>query len=125
MKEIRDRRLSFEEASALLGREVPDGWWELLVRRLRYPDLRLDVDKRTLTLPEYVPIVELLTPVLEEVDRGDVDARPCLACGSYFDVNTEDGIFSRPDELEGFVCEGCARGLTAWDFFHRHMARSG
>ena len=124
MKEIRDRRLTYEEASRLLGREVPEGWWELLVRRLRYPELRLDMEKRTLTLPEFVPFAELFAGALKEIDRGDIDVRHCLACSRFYDVNTEEGIFARPDDLEGFVCEECARGLSAWDFFHRHMARS-
>ncbi len=121
MKEIRDQVIPVHEANARVGEDFSPAMWEFLVRRMNYPAMRFHRETATISCPGFVPFAEFFQGVIAEVKTGALDARPCRVCSRVFNVNAESGIFARPDALEGFICETCARALSAWDFFHDHL----
>jgi hypothetical protein len=123
MKEIKTESISIERANESVGEDLPLGMWAFLVGRLSYPDIQVDAGEKVIRYPGFIPIEQLLGETLEDIRRTGVDARPCTACGAWMDVNVAEGIFAKPDALEGFICERCARDMSAWTYFHEHLTR--
>jgi len=124
MKDIKNETITVDEANARLGgKKFDDAFWEFLVRRLNYKECRFDRKTRTIHLPSFVPFEELFSEILKEMEERQNDFRPCAACGVYHDTGADAGIFSDPRRLEGFICETCAREMSAWDFFNDHLAK--
>ena len=121
MREIGHEEISVAEANAKVGREFSAALWEFLVRRMNYGEISLERESGKIRYPDYVPFQEFFRGLIEELDQGRADARPCGACQRVFDVNVDEGIFARPDVLERFICKECAEKLSAWDLFHNHM----
>lgn len=121
MKEIKLVHFGEHEANDAVGRELPWELWAFLVRQLGYGEVRLSELEKKISFPEFVPFAEMFKSLLQQLDDGKLDVRPCLNCEVLFDVNTHEGIFADADELEGFLCEGCAKTMTAWDYFFRFL----
>jgi len=121
MREIRTEEITIAKANDAVGETLPPGLWEFLVRRLRYPEIRFDAPGGVIRYPGFIPIETMLREALEEIRGSGVDARPCGVCAEWRDVNAEEGIFANPRSLEGFICEECARAMSAWTFFHERL----
>jgi hypothetical protein len=121
MKEIRDEEIPIDRANETVGETLSLGMWEFVLRRLAYPDIRLDEARGTIRYPGFIPIEAMLRETLEEMRRSGVDPRPCRVCAVWHDVNEAEGIFAKPESLEEFICEACAREMSAWTFFHDHL----
>ncbi len=123
MKEIKDEVIPVDEANRRLGKSFGDAFWEFLVKRLNYKECRFDRKARTIVIPSFVPFEELFAEILKEMESRQNDFRPCGACGEYRDAGSDPGIFGDPRRLEGFICEPCAREMSAWDFFNDHLSK--
>jgi hypothetical protein len=116
MKKIRSRSLTWAELDARLGAR-PAAHWRYYLRALGLPELELQAGGASFA--DYLPVEALLADALAS-PKGDI--RSCAECGEAFDIDRAEGIFADLQALEGWVCAGCARKLTAYDFFHKHMA---
>ncbi len=121
MKEIRDAETSIQEANKIVGQELESGVWSLLVSQMNYPDIKVDEEKGVITYPEFIPFAELFAESVKDLEKGKIDARSCLSCKRYYDVNIQQGIFARPNDLEGFICAECANSMSAFKFFHEYL----
>jgi hypothetical protein len=120
-KELKTTRWSVDEANAHLGRSLDGDYWRFLIRQVGYREVTFDPQGQAIEFPEYVPLQTLLEEVLERLDRGEIAASQCQVCGTYWDINTDDGIFGDTRNLERFICRPCAERLSAWDFFQRYL----
>ena len=122
MKQIRHERLSLAEANDLLGVDMEPGLWEALIGLIDYPELTFEPATQSVVFPNYVPFKELAKEWIEGIESGIYDVRLCEHCSKYFDLNHTDGIFSRPAELEGFICMPCAERMSAREFFEQYLS---
>jgi hypothetical protein len=96
-------------------------FWGALVRMIAYPELRFDPATNVVTYPSYVPFEQMAREWIEGIEQGLHDVRACEACRGYFEVGREPGIFAHPSEMRGFICMACAEGMTAREFYEKHM----
>ena len=59
--------------------------------------------------------------IFDGIESGIYEIRLCEQCASYFDLNRTDGIFARPNELEGFICMPCAERMSAREFYEKYL----
>lgn len=116
MKKTRTRSVTWKELDGSLGaRPIPH--WRFYLRSLGLAELELQPEGPS--FPDYLPVETLLAETLASA-RGDI--RSCAECAEAFDIDRAEGIFADLDKFEGWVCAACARKLTAYDFFHKHMS---
>jgi hypothetical protein len=123
MKNIKQESLSVAEANQTLGVDLSSGMWEFIVRMINYPELTFDPAAGVICFMGYVPFQALAEEWVTGINEGRYDVRNCERCGGYFDVNTTDGIYGKPDEFEEFICYPCAEVMTAREYYERFIVR--
>lgn len=123
MQNIKQESYSISDANQALDVELTPNMWSFIVRMINYPELSFDSDKNTIEIDGYVPFKELAKEWITSIQDGSCDARKCEACNDYFDLNSTDGIFGNPQELEEFICYPCAESMTARDYYERFIVR--
>jgi hypothetical protein len=124
MRRVEHEKLSVAEANDRLGVDMEPGFWEALVGLISYPELVWEPATESLCYPNYVPFEELAKEWLDGIESGMYDVRQCARCVGYFDVNQTPGIFGRPEELEEFICMGCAEAMTAREYYEKFIERT-
>ena len=122
MKRIQRETVTVAQANEILGVDMEPAFWEALVRIIAYPELEYAVGAQEISFPNYIPFQELAREWIEGIESGIYDVRLCEHCAKYFDLNETDGIFARPDELEGFICMPCAEKMSAREFFEQYLS---
>ena len=125
MQSIKQESYSISDANKELEVDLTPNMWSFIVRMINYPELSFDADKNTIEIDGYVPFKELAKEWITSIQDGTCDARKCEECGSYFDLNSTDGIFGNPEELEEFICYPCAESMTARAYYERFVERQG
>jgi hypothetical protein len=123
MKKVREESLSVTEANQALDVDLDAGMWEFIVRMINYPELTFDSATDSVCFMGYVPFKALAKEWIVGIKEGIYDVRQCEHCAAYFDVNTTDGIYGNPDDLEEFICYPCAERMTAREYYERFIER--
>ena len=113
---------SLVEANLLIKRDYNSHYWAFIVQNMNYPEIRCDSDSGQITCPGFISFRDLALEVVNDLERKADDVKDCRVCGSYFDVNREDGIFGDPAKLERFICQDCSTKISAREFYEKHMA---
>lgn len=116
MKKSRTRSLTWQDLDSALGpRSVAH--WRFHLRSLGLSEMELQAQGAS--FPDYLPVEALLAESLTSA-KGDI--RSCAECSEVFDIDRSEGIFADLHALDGWVCAACARKMTAYDFFQKHMS---
>jgi hypothetical protein len=124
MQTIKQESLTVAEANQALGVEFEPGLWALIVKMLNYTGLTFDAKQNTVNFEGFIPFTELAKEWVVGMQDGTYDVQTCQSCGAYFDINTADGIYGKPDVFEEFVCMPCAETMTAKAYYQRFVERS-
>lgn len=122
MRKVADQIWTREELGTRLGASIDRARLVFLIRRLAYPEVRVQSEGEAVSFPGFVPLADLLAEVLADIDRGAVAVQRCRVCTQDFDIDTEEGVFGDYNELTRFICRGCAESLSAWAFCQQHLA---
>jgi hypothetical protein len=63
----------------------------------------------------------MLGDVMKDLTKGKFQVQECLGCKRAFDAASTPGIFRQPVQKQGFICRGCAKKLTAWEFYYDYL----
>lgn len=123
MQTIKQQSLSIAEANQLLAVELEAAMWEFIVRMINYRELTFDSKHQVIHIDGYVPFKELAREWVNGIADGSYDVRKCEACAAFFDINTTEGIYGKPDDFEEFICLPCAGEMTALAYYRRFIER--
>ena len=123
MQTIKQETLSVTEANQLLDVELEAAMWEFIVRMISYPELKFDVKSNEIRIDGYVPFKELAKEWITGIADGSYDVRKCESCAAFFDINTTEGIYGKPDDFEEFICKPCAKQMSALVYYERFIER--
>ncbi len=123
MQTITKELLSIDEANQALNSNLNPAMWEFIVRVINYPELRFNKESQCIHIDGYVPFRELAQEWIDGINKGSYDVRACEKCTAYFDVNTTDGIYGKPDDFEEFICIPCAKQMSALDYYQHYIER--
>lgn len=124
MQTIKQETLTVTEANQALEVNYEPGLWALIVKMMSYPDLTFDAKKETIIFEGFVPFQELAKEWIIGINDGTYDVQQCQSCNAYFDINTAEGIYGKPEEFEEFICIPCAEKMTAREYYQRFLERS-
>jgi hypothetical protein len=123
MKNVKEESLSTAEANQMFGVKYPMGIWKFIVKMIDYPEVTFDSATGSICFIGYVPFRALAEEWVNGINEERYDVRPCEHCGSYFDLNTTDGIYGKPDDFEEFICDPCSELMTAKEYYKRFIVR--
>lgn len=124
MQTIKQETLTVTEANQALEVNYESGLWALIVKMMAYPDLTFDAKKDTIVFEGFVPFQELAKEWIIGINDGTYDVQQCQSCDAYFDINTAEGIYGKPEEFEEFICIPCSDKMTAREYYQRFVERS-
>lgn len=123
MQTIKQEILSVTDANQALGVDLNANMWAFIVRMINYPELKFDAKTQAIHIDGYVPFKELAKEWITGIADGSYDVRPCESCAAYFDINTSEGIYGKPDDFEEFICTHCAEKMSALAYYQRFIER--
>lgn len=123
MQTIKQESLSIAEANQMLAVDLEAAMWEFIVRMINYRELTFDSENQVINIDGYVPFKELAKEWVNGIADGSYDVRKCEACVAFFDINTTEGIYGKPDDFEEFICRACAGEMTALVYYRRFIER--
>ena len=124
MQTIKQETLTVTEANQALEVNYESGLWALIVKMMAYPELTFDAKKETIIFEGFVPFQELAKEWIIGINDGTYDVQQCQSCDAYFDINTAEGIYGKPEEFEEFICLPCSEKMTAGEYYQRFVERS-
>ena len=124
MQTIKQETLTVTEVNQALEVNYESGLWALIVKMMAYPDLTFDAKKETIVFEGFVPFQELAKEWIIGINDGTYDVQQCQSCNAYFDINTAEGIYGKPEEFEEFICIPCSDKMTAHEYYQRFVERS-
>ncbi|PWQ94751.1 hypothetical protein [Leucothrix arctica] len=124
MQTIKQETLTVTEANQALEVNYESGLWALIVKMMAYPELTFDAKKETIVFEGFVPFQELAKEWIIGINDGTYDVQQCQSCDAYFDINTAEGIYGKPEEFEEFICIPCADKMTAREYYQRFVERT-
>lgn len=121
VKTLKTLAWDINEANQRLEQDFSPEYWAFLIGQIHYQEVTFEKAAQQIIFAEYIPLKNLVGEVLTRISRGAIAVTRCQVCQRYCDMNKEDGIFGDSHNLERFICKGCARTLSAWDFYHQHL----
>ena len=121
MQSIQQESLTVAEANESLNVDLESALWAFIVKMINYPELSFDEKTNVITYEGFVPFKELAKEWIVGINDNTYDVQKCQGCGAYFDINTAEGIYGKPDDLEAFICIPCAGNMTALDYYKRFI----
>ena len=121
MQSIKEESLTIEEANQALEVALEPGLWAFIVKMINYPELSFDDKTNVISYEGFVPFKELAKEWIVGINDNTYDVQKCQGCGAFFDINTAEGIYGKPDDLEAFICIPCAEKMTAREYYQRYV----
>jgi len=121
VQSIQEESLTIAEANESLGVELEPGLWAFIVKMINYPELSFDDKANIITYEGFVPFKELAKEWIVGINDNTYDVQKCQGCGAFFDINTAEGIYGKPDDFEKFICIPCADKMTAREYYQAYI----
>ncbi|MGB1309989.1 MAG: hypothetical protein ACPG47_02205, partial [Leucothrix sp.] len=118
---IKQESLTVTEANQALNVELEPALWAFIVKMINYPELVFDAQSNIITFEGFIPFKELAKEWIIGINNNTYDVQKCQGCGAFFDINTADGIYGKPDDFEAFICIPCADTMTARAYYLRYI----
>ena len=112
---------SLDDANTLVKRDFSANYWLFVIQNMNYPEVKYDTDQSQITCPGFIPFKDLALEVISDLERNKDNVKECQVCNMYFDINSGDGIFGDPDNLERYICSGCSEKISAKEFYEKYM----
>jgi len=121
MQSIEQKTLTIAEANESLNVDLEPALWAFIVKMINYPELTFDANAKVISYEGFVPFTELAKEWIVGINDNTYDVQKCQGCEAYFDINTAEGIYGKPDDLEAFICIPCADKMTAREYYQRYV----
>jgi hypothetical protein len=121
MQAIQQESITVEEANQSLSVELEPALWAFIVKMINYPELAYDDKTKHITYEGFVPFKELAKEWIVGINDNTYDVQKCQGCEAYFDINTAEGIYGKPDDFEAFICIPCAETMSAREYYQRYI----
>jgi hypothetical protein len=112
---------SLDEANLLVKRDFNANYWVFIIQNMNYPEIKYYPDSGQITCPGFIPFKDLALEVISDLELNKNNVKECQVCKMYFDINSGDGIFGDPDNLERFICNRCSHKLSANEFYEKYL----
>ncbi len=121
MQEIKQETLSIAEANKSLNVDLEPALWAFIVKMINYPELSFNESTNVIAYEGFVPFKELAKEWIAGINDNTYDVQKCQGCQAFFDINTAEGIYGKPDDFEAFICIPCADKMTAREYYQRYI----
>ena len=123
MQSIKKESLSVAEANQSLNVDLEPGLWHFIVKMINYPELSFDEQASIISYEGFVPFKELAKEWIVGINDNTYDVQKCQGCEAFFDINTAEGIYGKPDDLDAFICIPCAKKMSALHYYQNYVER--
>lgn len=121
MQEIKQETLTIAEANQSLNVDLEPALWAFIVKMINYPELSFNESTKVIAYEGFVPFKELAKEWITGINDNTYDVQKCQGCEAFFDINTAEGIYGKPDDFEAFICIPCADKMTAREYYQRYI----
>jgi hypothetical protein len=109
------------EANLLAQKDYSAHYWIFIIQNMNYPEITYDLEADIISCPGFIPFRELAVEVINDLENHNSDIKDCKVCTMFFNVNTEDGIFGDPANMDSFICNPCSKKISAKEFYESFM----
>ena len=121
MQAVQQESMTVAEANQSLSVELEPAMWSFIVKMINYPELVFDEKTHLITFEGFVPFKELAKEWIVGINDNTYDVQMCQGCQRYFDINTAEGIYGKPDDFECFICIPCAESMSAREYYQQYI----